>query len=259
MPSSTPIYEIYAVKYAGPLVGSVAMVLWNTEWEKKIERNYYIWVIRGKGETLIVDCGVAPSLAKERQIQGYINPVEVLKRFGVEASRIKKVIITHVNFDHISGIELFPNSTFYIQKREFNFWIKDPIARKPFFRWMTDPVGNAYLAKLEGTERLILIDGDQEILPGIELLLAPGHSPGLQAVAVNTVRGTAIVGSDCAHLFRNYEEEVPSIFITDMIAWMKTYDKLKSKVSSLDLLFPGHDVKMLTQYPKVAEDITRLV
>jgi hypothetical protein len=40
---------------------------------------------------------------------------------------------------------------------------------------------------------------------------------------------------------------------------MKTYDKLKSKVSSLDLLFPGHDVKMLTQYPKVAEDISRLV
>jgi len=44
-----------------------------------------------------------------------------------------------------------------------------------------------------------------------------------------------------------------------MIAWMKTYDKVKSKVSSIDLLFPGHDVKMHTQYPIVAEDITRLV
>jgi glyoxylase-like metal-dependent hydrolase (beta-lactamase superfamily II) len=258
MSTSTPIYEIYAVKYAGSLISSVAMVLWNTDWEKKIERNYYIWVIRGNGETLIVDCGVAPSLAKERQIPGYINPVEVLKRIGVEASRINRVIITHVNFDHISGIELFPNATFYIQEREFNFWIKDPIAKKPPFSRVTDPLGNAYLAKLEGTERLVLIDGDQEILPGIELLLAPGHTPGLQVVSVSMVRGTAIVGSDCAHLFRNYEEEIPSIFITDMIAWMKTYDKVKSKVSSIDLLFPGHDVKMLTQFPKVAEDITRL-
>ena len=259
MSTSTPIYEIYAVKYAGPLISSVAMVLWNTDWEKKIERNYYIWVVRGNDETLIVDCGVAPSLAKERQIPGYINPVEVLRRIGVEASRINRVIITHVNFDHISGIELFPNATFYIQKKEFNFWIKDPIAKKPPFSRVTDPVGNAYLAKLEGTERLVLIDGDQEILPGIELLLAPGHTPGLQVVSVSTVRGTAIVGSDCAHLFRNYEEEIPSIFITDMIAWMKTYDKVKSKVSSIDLLFPGHDVKMHTQYPIVAEDITRLV
>jgi hypothetical protein len=44
-----------------------------------------------------------------------------------------------------------------------------------------------------------------------------------------------------------------------MVAWMKTYDKVKLKVSSLDLLFPGHDTKMLTDYPKVADDITRLV
>ncbi len=78
-------------------------------------------------------------------------------------------------------------------------------------------------------------------------------------MAVNTKRGTAIVGSDCAHVFRNYEEEIPSCFIMDMVAWMKTYDRLKSRVSSIDLLFPGHDMKMLTQYPKVVEDITRLV
>jgi glyoxylase-like metal-dependent hydrolase (beta-lactamase superfamily II) len=259
MSSSKPVYEIYAVKYAGPLISSVAMVLWNTEWEKKIERNYYIWVIKGNGETLIVDCGVAPALAKERQIPGYVNPVEVLTRIGVEASRVKRVVITHVNFDHISGIELFPNATFYIQEKEFNFWIKDPIVKKPPFLKFSDPVGNAYLAKLEGTKRLVFINGDQEILPGIELLLAPGHAPGLQAASVNTAQGTAIVGSDCAHIFRNYEEEIPSCFIIDMIAWMKTFDKLKSRVSSLNLLFPGHDIKMLTQYPKVAEDITRLV
>ncbi|RPJ08757.1 MAG: N-acyl homoserine lactonase family protein [Deltaproteobacteria bacterium] len=259
MSDLSPTYEIYAVKYAGPLVGSVAMLLWNTDWDQKIERNYYVWVVRGNGETLIVDCGVAPALAEARQIPGYINPAHVLARIGVEAFQVKRVVITHVNFDHISGIELFPNAAFYIQEREFNFWIKDPIAKKPPFLWVSDPVGNAHLAKLEGTERLVLLDGDEEILPGIELLLAPGHTPGLQVVAVNTTKGTAILGSDCGHLFRNYEEEIPSIYITDLVAWMKTYDKVKAKVSSLDLLFPGHDVKMSTDYPKVAEDITRLV
>ncbi len=259
MSLTTPIYEIYAVKYAGPLVSSVAMVFWNTDWEKTIERNYYLWVIRGKGETLIVDFGVAPALASEKQIQGYIPPTEVLTGLGVKASEIRKGIITHVHFDHISGIELFPNATCYIQRTEFNFWIKDPIARKPPFSRVTDSRGNAYLSRLEGTEKLIMIDGDQTILPGIELLLAPGHTPGLQVVAVNTAKGTAIIGSDCAHTFKNYEQEIPSIFITDMVAWMKTYDKLKAKVASLDLLFPGHDLRMETDYPKIAEGITRLV
>jgi glyoxylase-like metal-dependent hydrolase (beta-lactamase superfamily II) len=163
-----------------------------------------------------------------------------------------------MNFDHINGVELFPKATFYVQEKEFNFWVKDPIAQKPPFLMMSDPVGNEHLVKLEGTERLILVNGDHPILPGMDVLLAPGHTPGLQVVAVNTARGRAIVGSDCAHIFKNYEKEIPSCFINDMVAWMKTYEKIKSKVSSLDLLFPGHDMKMLTEYPRVAEDITRL-
>jgi len=259
MPSSPLLYKIYAVKYAGPFRRPVAKVLWNTDWDKETHINYYLWVIKGKDETLIVDCGMAPALANRMQLEGYVNPVDALARIGVDASKTKKVVITHVNFDHVSGIELFPVATIYVQEREFNFWIKDPIAQKPPFLMSTDPVGNAHLAKLEGTERLVLVKGDQVILPGIELLLAPGHTPGLQVVAVNTAQGTAILGSDCAHIFRNYKEEIPSCFIADMVSWMKTYDKLKAKVSSPELLFPGHDTKMLTDYPKVAEDITRLV
>jgi len=259
MPSLAPIYEIYAVKYAGPFTRRVAKVFWNSDWEKKIKINYYIWAVKGRNETLVVDSGVAPPLAQEMGLQGYVNPVHVLKGIGIEASQVQKVVITHIHFDHVNGMGLFPKATFYVQEKEFNFWMKDPVAKKPPFLLLSAPDRNADLAKLEGTERLVLIKGDQTILPGIELLLAPGHTPGLQVVAVNTAKGTAIVGSDCAHIFRNYEEEIPSTFITDMVAWMKTYEKLKSKVSSNHLLFPGHDLKMSTDYPKVAKGITRLV
>ena len=65
--------------------------------------------------------------------------------------------------------------------------------------------------------------------------------------------------SASAPIYEIHAEEIPSIFITDMVAWMKTYDKLKARVASSDLLFPGHDLKMATHYPKVAEGITRLV
>ncbi len=259
MSPSLPIYEIYAVKYAGPFSRSMAKVLWNTDWEKETEVNYYIWVVKSNDETLIVDCGVAPALAQKMDLQGYVNPVDVLARIGLKASQIKRVIITHVNFDHVSGIELFPKATIYVQEKEFHFWIKDPVAKKPPFLTYTDPVSSDYLARLEGTDRLVLVKGDQKILPGIELLLAPGHTPGLQVVAVNTMKGTAIVGSDCGHVFKNYETEIPSCFIVDLVAWMKTYDKVKSKVASLELLFPGHDMKLSTDYPVVAKDITRLV
>jgi len=44
-----------------------------------------------------------------------------------------------------------------------------------------------------------------------------------------------------------------------MIAWMEPSDELRAKASSIDLIFPGHDVRMLNDFPKMDEGITRLV
>jgi glyoxylase-like metal-dependent hydrolase (beta-lactamase superfamily II) len=256
---ATPTYEIYALKYAGPLLRPASIVTWFQDMDKMTEINYYIFVIRGGGETVIVDCGIAPKLGQERNLNGYVSPAEVLKRIDIDARQAKHVVATHIHFDHISGVELFPRATIYIQEKEFLFWMKNPIAQRTPFKNLTDPVGNRYLAKLEGTKRLKLIRGDKKILPGIELLLAPGHTIGLQVVAVNTAKGTAIVGSDLAHLFGSYRTDIPSAIITDMIAWMKSYDKIRAKASSIDLMFPGHDPALLTNYPKVAEGVAQLV
>ena len=256
---ATPTYEIYALKYAGPLIRPASMVTWFQDMDKMTEINYYIFAIRGGGETIIVDCGCAPKLASERNLNGYVNPTEVLRRINIDAKKVRHVVATHIHFDHISGVELFPRATIYVQEKEFLFWIKNPIAKRAPFMHTTDPVGNRYLAKLEGTKRLKLIRGDKKILPGIELLLAPGHTIGLQVVAVNTARGTAIVGSDAAHLFSSFRTDIPSAIITDMIAWMKSFDKIRAKASSMDLIFPGHDPALLTNYPKVAGDVAKLV
>jgi glyoxylase-like metal-dependent hydrolase (beta-lactamase superfamily II) len=118
-------------------------------------------------------------------------------------------------------------------------------------------VANKALADLERRGRVVMVDGDREILPGVELLHVPGHTLGIQAVAVNSAKGTAVLVSDCAHFRRNFEEDTPSVFITDMVAWMESYDKLRAK-APIDLLFPGHDQELFTKYPLVAEGVTGL-
>jgi hypothetical protein len=41
---------------------------------------------------------------------------------------------------------------------------------------------------------------------------------------------------------------------------MRRYTKLREKVGgNLGMLFPGHDQDMLFDYPRVADDVTRLV
>ena len=252
-------YEIYALKYAGPFVRTGAHLLWYRDWDKIEKINYYIWCIRGAGETVVVDAGVTPQIARERELDGYVSPAEVLARINVEADEVRHVVITHMHFDHAGGVSLFPRATFYIQEDEYRFWHENPIAARPPFRQVSDPASNAYLASLEGTDRLVLLKGDRQILPGIQCLLSPGHTVALQTVAVDTPKGTAIVGSDCAHVFRNYTEDWPSCLIVDLVGWMKTYDKLRERVSAPDLLFPGHDRLLLDNYPQVAKDVTRLV
>lgn len=254
-----PVYEIYAVKYAGPFNRPAAIVRWLQDMDQTTTVNYYIFAIVGGDGPVIVDCGCSPKLAEEKKLVNYVNPGEVLKRMNIDIGAVKHVVVSHIHFDHVSGIELFPKATFYVQEKEYNFWIKDPMAQRRPFLLPTDLAANAFLRKLEGTERLSLIRGKKKILPGIELIIAPGHTPGLQVTAVNTAKGTAIVGSDVAHTFFSYETDIPSAYIIDMVSWMKSYDKIRAKASSSDLLFPGHDTKMTENFPKVAEGITRLV
>ncbi len=260
---TVPTYEIYALKYVGPLTGKLALVLWMEDWDKEADRNYYIWAIKRKDEIIIVDTGCNPSLAAQRNVTHYENPLDVLARFGANQTNVKKVFITHMHWDHAGGVEMFsrafPEAVFYVQKEEFDFWIKNPVAKKAPFLKVSDQECLKAMAALHGSPRLQQVRGDTQIMPGIELILAPGHTTGLQAVAVNTAKGIAIVASDCAHVQESFVRDIPSSYITDMISWMESYEKLRKKASSVDLIFPGHDVKMLNDFPKVAENITRLV
>ena len=234
-------------------------MMWLKDWEKTALRNYYVWYLAGGGAPVLVDTGVAPRLAEEKKLTGYVSPAKVLSRINVRAEDVRHIVLTHLHWDHANGLSLFPNATFYVQKKEYQFWAEDPVAKRPPFRHVSDQETLKILKFLDGTGHLKLLEGDQIILPGVECLFAPGHTVGLQAVAVTTAKGTAILGSDCAHIFENYREDWPSALIVDMVAWMKTYEKLRRRVSSPEILFPGHDTRMLDNYPEIAEDITQLV
>ena len=257
-----PEHTIYAVKYAGPfnvyggyLVWQWDMATTEFEWE-----NWYLWCIRGGADTVVVDTGADPELTRRRKKSPlFENPVDVLACVGVEAAAVKHVVLTHMHWDHVGGVHLFPHATFYMQEAEYRFWTQDPLASRPPFANLTDDASLEYLVGLEGTERLVLLNGDREILPGIECLSAPGHTPGLQAVAVDTALGKAILGSDAAHVFRNYDEDWPSVFSMDLAVCLRTYERLRAIASSSDLIFPGHDVLMYDDYPLVAEGVTQLV
>jgi glyoxylase-like metal-dependent hydrolase (beta-lactamase superfamily II) len=253
------LYEALCFKYAGPLSSSGALLTYMRDWDKTAQRNFYFWALRSRDAFVLVDCGVRPGYAAERRLAGYVSPTEMLARVGVKPADVRHLVLTHAHFDHVGGLELFPNATVYIQRREFDFWVYDPMAKRPPFAGLADATAIVRLAELRGGKRLRLIDGDQEILPGVQLLLTPGHTPGLQSVAAPAAGGLAVLASDSAHLRRNFELDVPSSLITDLPAMLTSMERLRARVGGdLMRLFTGHDVKLLEDYPKIAEDVTRL-
>ena len=253
-------YEIYACKYGGPIVRPLAISMWNTGWTEESPINYYVWAIKGAGETILVDTGPSPEYAVARKVPAFTNPVDVLARMGASASTVTKVVVSHMHWDHVGNIEAylkaFPRAKFFVQKRELEFAAKHPVAQRKPVSVLFDGTASRRLAEL-GSDRLVVLDGDASIAPGVDLLLAPGHTHGLQVTRVPTAKGPAIVASDLAHVFRGLKEDTGSCFVMDMSAWIESFDKVKSR-AALDLIFPGHDVQMAQGYPKAFEDVTRL-
>jgi N-acyl homoserine lactone hydrolase len=54
------------------------------------------------------------------------------------------------------------------------------------------------------------VDGELELLPGLRLASAPGHTRGMQAVVVETGEGAVVVGGDVAVWFGGSTSRTPT-------------------------------------------------
>ena len=106
--------------------------------------------------------------------------------------RVAVVVNTHLHFDHCGGNRLFPGIPIHVQRRELadartedNYTVRE---------WVDFP-GAAYVEH----------DGKAEILPGVTLLPAPGHTAGHQIVVVETDEGAVVLGGDVGHTFEELE------------------------------------------------------
>jgi len=251
-------YQIYALCYAGPLEGPGALTMWNRDWEARGQRAYYFWCLLGPGGPVVLDCGVGPQQAGERGLPGYLSPVELLARLGVEAAKVPHLVLSHLHWDHVGGAALFPAAQVHVQEAEWRFWNEDPVARRSVFQMLRDDQGLAALEAAQAQGRLRLHQGDAQLLPGLELIAAPGHAPGLMALRAAAAAGPAVLGSDCGHTYRNYAEDWPSAFICDLPAWLRSMQRLRGLVQRPELLFPGHDIALSRDFPEVAPGVTRL-
>jgi N-acyl homoserine lactone hydrolase len=143
----------------------------------------YVHVIDHPDARVLVDTGMTQLHPAVADMDPRLFPLDT--HADVDLARIDVVINTHLHFDHCGGNHLFTGRPIYVQRQEL-----DDARSEPDYtirEWVEAP-GVQYAP----------VDGPLEVLPGIRLLPAPGHTRGSQVVVVETGEGPAVIGGDMA-------------------------------------------------------------
>jgi glyoxylase-like metal-dependent hydrolase (beta-lactamase superfamily II) len=169
------------------------------------------FVLRSEGRTILVDTGAGDG--KERPyvpIFGHLQTgfLDRLADAGVKPEDVDLVINTHVHIDHVGWntylhdrqwVPTFPNATYLFSKADFEYWNpvnghnrQGALVNQNMFEDSVLPVHQAGLANAW--------DGDTyRVDANLTLELAPGHTPGLSVLKLDSGGDRAVFVGDLLH------------------------------------------------------------
>ncbi len=191
----------------GAMFGVVPRVMWAKsdppDDQNRIALACNTLLVKTGDANVLIDTGCGGKWSdKERDMFAVDEPrtlITDLARVDLMKEDITHVIYTHLHFDHAGGGTYidndgqlktqFPNATYYAQRGEWevanNPNLRDRRSYKP-----------ENLNPLSESGQLQLIDGDQEILPGISVRITGGHTEFHQVVFVESNGFTAVHNGD---------------------------------------------------------------
>lgn len=195
----------------GAVFGLIPRLMWEpVVGREQIDAEYRIplglncMVVRSGAEVLLVDTGMGnkQSDAVRRGFPGdYGHLLEGLARLGLTPADVTAVANTHLHADHCGWntirrdealVPTFPNARYYIQAGEYE------VAMHPNERTRGTYFAENF-APLQATGQLELVSGEQQIIPGVHFLPAPGHTADHAALVVADAGETAIYTGDLVH------------------------------------------------------------
>src|SRR5689334_12516315 len=123
------MYEVFALKY-GERDTTKCQFFYRESSHDKLTLDYFVWLILGGPQPLLVDTGFRDDDAKARGIRNYVSPAAMVERAGVKPGDIPISLSTHLHYEHWACHTSFPNaeSRSHDQQVAFSPW---PGARLP--------------------------------------------------------------------------------------------------------------------------------
>lgn len=207
---------------------------------------FIMWYVEDEnGRGIIVDTGPYEEERFSKYHYGLTRtpeqiPENALKLHNINPEKIDTVILTHLHPDHCSNNHLFPNAKFYVQRAELQYAAAPHYNQMEGYECLEIGMCNDYYMHTKYT----VLDGDETILPGIDVILTPGHSPGGQCVIIDTKGGKFAITGDTVPVFENWNggpehcPHIPNGIFQDIFAYHATFKKLEKTGA---YILPGHD------------------
>ncbi len=253
-------YEIYALSPGGRTVD------WSTRLYlepigETMTSAYFLWVLRGAAGPILIDTGFTARLGKAKgvPVERLRTRDELLATAGVDPNEVRTVILTHLHWDHFNLEGFLPKATFWVQRRELEFW-EGHGGRD---RWLQRFISDCFDKDLETIRmsgRLKVIEGVLELVEGVRLEWVGGHSPGMQIVVIRTVKGPFVIANDALTTYRNLRDWMPpAIHLNSIDECLSAMERIKGLADGdLNRICPGHDAEVWTKFPEVNPGVYRL-
>ncbi|HSQ28496.1 MAG TPA: N-acyl homoserine lactonase family protein [Gemmatimonadaceae bacterium] len=250
-----PTYEVYAIRYATIPNFRVASLVAGADTSRRMDIAMMVWLLEGSdGRKVLVDAGFhRDDFVRRWHPADYMTPSEAVSRLGVRPDDISDVIISHVHWDHLDGIDLFPKARVWLQREEFEHHLDSAGTVKD----RAIDAGDAkVLADIARQGRLMLIDGDgKEILTGITVYTGGKHTFASQYASVRSAAGMVVVASDNAYLYENLAKHAPIAQTLDSVSNLAAQRRMLSIASNPRLIVPGHDPGVFDRFPTPGKGI----
>ena len=155
------------------------------------------FALHGPEGLILIDAG-----AGDEDGPDYGNAPLALRDAGFGPEQVSHVLLTHIHGDHVGGLFVgnaarYPNAHIYVPRGDLTFYVDAP-SREPAAN-KRNGIANVNRLRAIYGERLTPIDFGP-VLPGIDAVALPGHTPGHSGFFIHDDRRSLLVWGDVVHL-----------------------------------------------------------
>ena len=171
--------------------------------ENQAPVRFIVMALKLRDQVVLIDSGTG---GHPIYGQGNGRLFESMAAAGLDPKEIKTILISHLHGDHIYGLidnetnaQVFPNAEIVVPAAELEWWTRPGVESIDL-----GPTRKGLAQRIQATiatwKNVRPFEGEPELLPGVHVVQAPGHSPGMVTHLVASGGRQFLISADVVNL-----------------------------------------------------------